>query len=37
LKENPEVLKRIDKEVKLKLGIPVREPDAKAATAADKK
>jgi recombination protein RecA len=37
LKENPEVLKRIDKEVKVKLGIPVREPDAKAATAADKK
>src|SRR5262247_1183283 len=25
LRENPEVLKRIDKEVKLKLGIPVRE------------
>ena len=37
LKENPEVLKRIDKEVKLKLGMAVREPDAKAATAADKK
>jgi len=37
LRENSEVLKRIDREVKLKLGMPVREPDAKAATAADKK
>ncbi|HEU4770263.1 MAG TPA: recombinase RecA, partial [Pyrinomonadaceae bacterium] len=37
LRENPEVLKRIDREVKVKLGIPVREADAKAATAADKK
>jgi recombination protein RecA len=37
LKENPEMLRRIDREVKLKLGMPVREPDAKAATAADKK
>ena len=37
LKDNPEVLKRIQKEVKLKLGIPVPEVDAKAATAADKK
>jgi recombination protein RecA len=37
LKDNPEVLKRIDREVKLKLGIPVREVDAKAATAAEKK
>ena len=37
LKENPDVLKRIDREVKLKLGIPVREVDAKAATAAEKK
>ncbi|HET8783812.1 MAG TPA: recombinase RecA [Pyrinomonadaceae bacterium] len=37
LRENPEVLKRIDREVKLKLGIPVREVDAKAATAAEKK
>ena len=26
LKDNPEVLRRIDKEVKLKLGMPVREP-----------
>ena len=37
LKDNPETLRRIDREVKLKLGIPVREVDAKAATAADKK
>lgn len=37
LKDNPDVRGRIDREVKLKLGIPVREPDAKAATAADKK
>ena len=37
LKENPDVLKRIDREVKLKLGLPVREVDAKAATAAEKK
>jgi len=37
LKDNTEVLKRIDREVKLKLGMPVREVDAKAATAAEKK
>src|SRR5688500_14782666 len=37
LKDNTEVLKRIDREVKMKLGIPVREVDAKAATAAEKK
>jgi recombination protein RecA len=40
LKDNPEVLRRIEREVKVKLGIPVREePEgtAKAATAADKK
>ncbi|HEU4714801.1 MAG TPA: recombinase RecA [Pyrinomonadaceae bacterium] len=37
LRENADVLKRIDREVKTKLGIPVREADAKAATAADKK
>jgi recombination protein RecA len=37
LKDNPEVLRRIEKEVKLKLGMPVREVDAKAATAAEKK
>src|SRR5687767_8449305 len=37
LKDNPEVLKRIEREVKLKLGLPVREVDAKAATAAEKK
>jgi recombination protein RecA len=42
LKENPDLLKRIEREVKLKLGMPVREekpeaaPSAKAATA-DKK
>jgi len=42
LKENPELLKRIEREVKVKLGMPVREekpeaaPAAKAATA-DKK
>ena len=42
LKENPELLKRIEREVKIKLGMPVREeqpeeaPSAKAA-AADKK
>jgi len=37
LKDNTEVLKRIDREVKLKLGMAVREVDAKAATAAEKK
>src|SRR5215218_9277124 len=39
LKDHPEVLRRIEKEVKIKLGIPVRDPEgaAKAATAADKK
>ncbi len=37
LKDNQEMYRRIDREVKVKLGIPVREPDAKAATAADKK
>jgi len=41
LRENPEVLKRIEKEVKLKLGMPVREEaepaSAKAASATDKK
>jgi recombination protein RecA len=39
LRDNPEVLGRIEREVKLKLGIPVREPEGavKAATAADKK
>jgi recombination protein RecA len=42
LKENPDVLKKIEREVKIKLGMPVREeqpvaaPNAKAATA-DKK
>jgi hypothetical protein len=42
LKEKPEVLKRIEREVKVKLGMPVREekpeaaPSAKAATS-DKK
>jgi recombination protein RecA len=42
LKENPELLQRIEREVKVKLGMPVREekpeaaPSAKAA-AADKK
>src|SRR5437762_767185 len=42
LRENPELLKRIEREVKIKLGMPVREekpetaPSAKAATA-DKK
>ncbi len=39
LRDNPEVLRRIEREVKVKLGIPVREPEGavKAATAADKK
>ncbi|HEX6043809.1 MAG TPA: recombinase RecA [Pyrinomonadaceae bacterium] len=39
LRDNPEVLKRIEREVKVKLGIAVRDPEgtAKAATAADKK
>jgi len=41
LRENPEVLKRIEREVKLKLGMPVREEaepsSAKAASATDKK
>jgi recombination protein RecA len=37
MRDNPEVLQRIDREVKLKLGMPVREVDAKAATAAEKK
>jgi recombination protein RecA len=41
LRENPEVLKRIEREVKVKLGIPVREEpapsSAKAASATDKK
>jgi recombination protein RecA len=43
LKENPDVLKRIDKEVKVKLGIAVRQPaepstaKAATATATDKK
>ena len=39
LRDNPEVLRRIEKEVKVKLGMPVRDPEgtAKAATAADKK
>jgi recombination protein RecA len=37
LKDNADVRGRIDREVKLKLGIPVREPEAKAATAAEKK
>jgi len=41
LRENPEVLKRIEKEVKVKLGIPVREEaepsNVKAASATDKK
>jgi recombination protein RecA len=39
LRDNPEVLRRIEKEVKVKLGIPVRDPEgtAKAATAAEKK
>jgi recombination protein RecA len=41
LREHPEVLKRIDRDVKMKLGIPVREePEpagAKAASATEKK
>jgi recombination protein RecA len=38
LRENGDLLKRIEKEVKLKLGMPVKEePNAKAATATDKK
>jgi recombination protein RecA len=41
LKDNPEVLRRIERDVKLKLGLPVREEpepaNAKAASAADKK
>jgi recombination protein RecA len=40
LKDNPEVLKRIEREVKVKLGIPVKEepqPTAAKAAAADKK
>lgn len=41
LKDHPEILRRIEKDVKVKLGLPVREePEAanvKAATAADKK
>src|SRR6186713_2718383 len=40
LKDNPEMLKRIEREVKVKLGLPVREEpapaNAKAATASDK-
>jgi recombination protein RecA len=44
LKETPELLKRIEREVKMKLGMPVKEepaaaasPSAKAATASEKK
>jgi recombination protein RecA len=41
LKDNPELLKRIEKEVRVKLGMPVRDDadtsNAKAATATDKK
>ncbi len=41
LKDHPEILRRIEKEVKLKLGLPVREEpepaNVKAASAADKK
>jgi recombination protein RecA len=39
LRDNPETLRRIEREVKLKLGIPVRDAEGavKAATAADKK
>ena len=40
LKDNPEVLKRMEREVKVKLGIPVKEepqPTAAKAAAADKK
>jgi len=41
LRENPDVLKRIEKEVKVKLGMPVREEaepaNTKAASATDKK
>jgi len=38
LKDNPETLKRIDREVKIKLGIPVKEEAQPAkAAAADKK
>jgi recombination protein RecA len=39
LKDHPEILRRIEREVKVKLGLPVREePEAaKAATATDKK
>ena len=37
LRDNPEVLKRLEREVKVKLGLPVREVDANAATAAEKK
>jgi len=41
LKDNPEVLRRIEREVKVKLGLPVREEpapaNAKAASATDKK
>jgi recombination protein RecA len=39
LRDNPEVLRRIEREVKLKLGMPVRDAEGavKAATAADKK
>ena len=37
LKDNPELLKKIEREVKIKLGLPVKEePEAKAA-GADKK
>jgi recombination protein RecA len=33
LRENPEVLRKIERDVKVKLGLPVREePEAKAAT-----
>jgi len=41
LKDHPEILRRIEKDVKVKLGLPVREEpetaNVKAATAADKK
>ena len=39
LKDNPEVLRKIERDVKMKLGLPVREEPApaKAASAGDKK
>jgi recombination protein RecA len=40
MKDNPEIFRKIERDVKVKLGLPVREPEpsnAKAATATDKK